>query len=120
MEPKKSIILSPENSPSKTKKKISWSESLVDSSHEGDFENGEFHGNGTLFNENEIIKYQGKFQKSKRHGQGVLFLQNNIQIEGIFEENELISGKIFENRNKKEPGFLAYDGEFKNNQKHGK
>ena len=110
--------------------------------NEGDFENGEFQGSGKLFDDHEIVKYQGKFVKSKRHGPGVLHLSNSTRIEGDFVDDALVSGKVFEKQDNSEKqdnheknpekklknpktgknkpaDVLKYDGEFKNNQKHG-
>ena len=43
-------------------------------SYKGKFADGQFHGTGELFRDDDTLIYRGQFHKHDRHGQGVGFL----------------------------------------------
>lgn len=62
--------------------------------YEGDFNDGELSGNGTIIYRNLDI-YQGQVLKSKRHGNGSLYLSNGkFQYDGLWI-NDMINKPIY-------------------------
>ena len=62
--------------------------------YEGDFNDGELSGNGTIIYRNSEI-YQGQIYKSKRHGNGSLYLSNGkFQYDGLWI-NDIINKPIY-------------------------
>ena len=79
----------------------------------------EYHGNGTLYydNENNSIQYQGNFQNHKYHGDGVLYHQNgHKQYEGGFvnEKRQGLGTSHYEST-----GTIEYTGDWVGDEKHG-
>lgn len=54
--------------------------------YQGNYENGVYHGNGVLFHhENGAIQYCGSFNNGEKHGQGMLFdVDSNLVYDGVF------------------------------------
>lgn len=78
-----------------------------------------YHGNGTLYydNENNSIQYQGDFQNHKYHGDGVLYHQNgNKHYEGGFVNGRRhgLGTSHYEST-----GTIEYTGDWVGDEKHG-
>ena len=55
----------------------------------GDFVDGKFEGNGTLYYKfKEKTYYVGEFKDNKRNGKGKYYIQNKIKYEGEFKDDE--------------------------------
>ena len=51
----------------------------------GNFENGAFQGEGTLYNESGTMIYEGEFQNGAYHGTGVSYYESGVKkYEGEF------------------------------------
>lgn len=85
--------------------------------YNGEWKNGEFHGKGTLFdNESDIKIKEGTFKHGLLHGSGVEYNVKGLkQKEGNFKNGNFVSGKMF-NENE----ILYQEGNFKNNQLNGR
>ena len=83
--------------------------------YEGDLLNGQYHGNGTLYNslkyDNEFTKYIGEFKNDKFDGYGKLYLECNLYYEGNFSNNNFSGKGIIYYPNQK----IYYEGQFENN-----
>lgn len=97
--------------------------------YEGNYHNDEFHGQGTLHNEdpqtsNEPVdfkdftklgnnwkKYEGDFKKGKKQGVGTLYLLDGSRYYGEFNDDKISGKGCF--YLKDEPNGIA--GEWKNN-----
>lgn len=62
---------------------------LKDATYLGQFEDGEFHGEGTYVPTNGH-PYKGKWRHGKRHGYGEMMLDNGLFYKGNFEEDKCI------------------------------
>jgi len=99
--------------------------------YEGDILNGQFHGQGTLYEigeyerkekytEFKYLKYVGEFKNDKFNGKGKLYVDHYLGkylfYEGNFDNNNFSDiGKIYyQNKN------IFYDGQFQNDKMNGK
>lgn len=64
-------------------------------SYEGEYKNDFREGIGRKFSRNGKIKYQGEFKNNEPNGFGKKFNQDDSYIEGTFENDFLIIGKMF-------------------------
>tara|TARA_B100000886_G_scaffold197323_1_gene136033 strand:+ start:2064 stop:3869 length:1806 start_codon:yes stop_codon:yes gene_type:complete len=76
--------------------------------YEGNFLNGKFHGDGTLYN-TVNKKYEGGFHNGKKHGDGTSYYDNsNIEYIGKWESNEKHgTGELYS-----DTGDLVFSGQF--------
>ena len=81
----------------------------------GYFKNGNYHDYGKKIKNN--LFYEGYFYENKCQGKGIIYYDNkNIYINGEFNNNILINGKLYDPE-----GKLIYNGDFINeNPKEGK
>ena len=60
--------------------------------YEGEFKNGSYHGNGTLYHENGEVAYEGEFKNGKYHGKGTLYYDNGeVKFKGKFKKGDVDS-----------------------------
>lgn len=68
------------------------------------------HGNGTLYNKRGVNIYMGGWQQGEKHGDGSMFYTNGCpDYEGYFEHDNFLEGKIY-----RENGEVEYDGKISN------
>merc|ERR1711964_970716 len=64
--------------------------------YEGEFKDGQYHGQGTLTYEDGGI-YEGRFQNGVRHGPGIMNYANGDQFDGRWENDQRRHGAQFYN-----------------------
>lgn len=81
--------------------------------YQGGFKNNKPHGFGKMEEEHET--YEGEFKEGMKQGQGKLFKNNGVlKYEGHFENDELSGFGVFHYGN-----GMRYEGDFENNLRHG-
>ncbi len=100
----------------------------IDEIYDGQWENGEKHGQGILrkFNKDvEVVEeYVGNWKNDKKHGQGI-FKKFNEDVEvvekydGEWKNDKKHGQGIFKKFNEDVEVVEKYDGEWKNDKKHG-
>jgi len=89
--------------------------------YNGVFENGQFHGYGTLtFSTNDKYNqksYAGNFNDGKYHGRGLLIWTTGESFDGAWRNNQRNGRGIYNYKQNDEYGRKSYDGSWKNDQK---
>ena len=89
----------------------------INTKYVGEFNNGEFHGNGklykivykelqsNLYSKNEVLVFDGVYENGNQK-YGKFYVDGQIQFEGIFKNGNFSKGKSYDN------GVIVYDGEY--------
>ena len=81
----------------------------------GEFHNGNRHGNGMLFSNNNEVIYQGTYVDDKYDGQGTLLLKNGGHYIGDFKNGEKNGhGELYDKNNN-----IILEGQFYKNDPRG-
>lgn len=75
---------------------ITWKDSYGNNwSYSGNFENGKFHGNGSI-QYNDLLLYEGEFYNGYEHGWGAFYFNNGDLLIGTFESGKILGpGSIY-------------------------
>ena len=57
--------------------------------YEGEWKDGERHGQGSLYDSIGIKLYEGKWEDDKENGYGTYYYENGARYEGEFKDGEL-------------------------------
>ena len=80
----------------------------------GNWNEGNMHGRGILFDKNNKLIFQGNYYRSKKYGKGVFYIREKEYYEGEFFEDKMEGKGIYHYENGD-----TWEGYFKNNYKNG-